>query len=307
MVLSGDLSKPRLGLSDRQFQDLARKTQRIYHLGALVNFVYPYSVMRRTNVNGMQEILRLATTGCLKPVHFCSTLSVLFGDQQRTDIVKESEVNPEPERITTGYGQSKWVAEQLALAGMERGIPVTIYRPGRITGDSRSGAWADGDLLAGLLATVIQFGSAPDWNAHLDLTPVDFVARSLLEISLHADSAGEIFHLINNRLIAWQEVIRCLNESGYSIKRMEPKQWFSRLPLGTEVDVQRLMAMFQPFTGAQLQGPSPREFKLRFDCHRADTRLQGSDVICPAADKALLLTYFDHLRRVGTFPLPESR
>ena len=35
-----------------------------------------------------------------------------------------------PSMLTDGYSQSKWVAEQLVLKAMERGLPAAIYRPG---------------------------------------------------------------------------------------------------------------------------------------------------------------------------------
>src|SRR5262249_24958804 len=56
----GDLAKPLLGLSFEAFQDLANRIDVIYHNGALVNFVYPYSVLKATNVLSTEEILKLA-------------------------------------------------------------------------------------------------------------------------------------------------------------------------------------------------------------------------------------------------------
>ena len=43
------------------------------------------------------------------------------------------------EDLTMGYSQSKWVAERLVKIAASRGLPVSIYRPGTITGDSRTG------------------------------------------------------------------------------------------------------------------------------------------------------------------------
>src|SRR5205823_5245532 len=51
----GDLSQPRLGLAEPQFQALSRQIDLIYHNGAAVNFIYPYQQLKATNVLGTQE------------------------------------------------------------------------------------------------------------------------------------------------------------------------------------------------------------------------------------------------------------
>ncbi len=56
----GDLAKPLLGTSEDEFDRLGRILDVIYHNGALVNFVYPYTVLKAPNVNGTVEVLRLA-------------------------------------------------------------------------------------------------------------------------------------------------------------------------------------------------------------------------------------------------------
>jgi hypothetical protein len=74
----GDLGEPRLGISEEEFERLADQMDVIYHNGAMVNFVYPYRVHKAANVLGTQEVLRLASRTRLKPVHFVSTLSILY-------------------------------------------------------------------------------------------------------------------------------------------------------------------------------------------------------------------------------------
>jgi thioester reductase-like protein len=66
--LIGDLSEPLLGLDPEEFQLMASKLDVIYHNGALVNFVYPYQALKKPNVLGTQEILRLASQVKLKSI-----------------------------------------------------------------------------------------------------------------------------------------------------------------------------------------------------------------------------------------------
>ncbi|NEP55218.1 MAG: hypothetical protein F6K65_43130, partial [Moorea sp. SIO3C2] len=50
MPVPGYLDQPRLGLSVADFSFLANTVDIIYHSGAMVNFVKPYSVLAPTNV-----------------------------------------------------------------------------------------------------------------------------------------------------------------------------------------------------------------------------------------------------------------
>ncbi|WP_176308797.1 SDR family oxidoreductase, partial [Micromonospora sp. NBS 11-29] len=59
-VLPGDLAAPRFGLDAEQFDRLAREVDVVYHAGATVNWLHPYSSLKAANVTGTEEALRLA-------------------------------------------------------------------------------------------------------------------------------------------------------------------------------------------------------------------------------------------------------
>ena len=125
----GNLEKNLLGLSEKEFQDLASQIDMIYHSGASVNLIYPYSVLKPANVLGTQEILRLASQIKIKPVHFVSTTSVFCPENYpENEVLLESDPLDYYQGLVGGYPQSKWVAEKLVMQARERGLPVTIYR-----------------------------------------------------------------------------------------------------------------------------------------------------------------------------------
>ena len=65
------------------------------------------------------------------------------GPAQRT----EAPVAETPAGLEGGYTQTKWVAERIVTEAMKRNVPVTISRPGRITGHSTTGATNTDDFL----------------------------------------------------------------------------------------------------------------------------------------------------------------
>ena len=111
--LYGDLSLPNLGLDDHQYPILVSKVRAIYHCGAMVNFIKSYNELRSTNVLGTIEIIKLAYRANCR-INYISTLSVLHENDQ------------------SGYVQSKQVAERLLEQAIERHLPVTIFRPGKM-------------------------------------------------------------------------------------------------------------------------------------------------------------------------------
>ena len=142
---------------------MASQTDVIYHKGAFVKFTYPYSVLKLYNVLGTQEILRLASQIKLKAVHFVSTISVFSsaGESGVKAVGEQDKLTP-GEVLKGAYPQSKWVAEKLIEIGRERKTPISIYRPGRISGHSQTGACNSSDSLCRLLAGCVQLGCAAD-------------------------------------------------------------------------------------------------------------------------------------------------
>ncbi len=52
------------------------------------------------------------------------------------DCTEDSDMFAHADALQDGYSQSKWVAEQLVIRAMERGLPAAVYRPGTHTTDA---------------------------------------------------------------------------------------------------------------------------------------------------------------------------
>ncbi|MCU1246817.1 MAG: linear gramicidin synthetase subunit, partial [Acidobacteria bacterium] len=185
IALPGDLAEPRLGLSEGMWDELARGVEVIYHNGSTVNFAVPYEKLERPNVGGTREVLRLATRLRIKPVHFVSTLSSFMVEELRGSVVRESDPLPAGSSIGGGYNQSKWVADRMVQLARAQGVPVSIYRPARVTGASDTGASNTADLFPAFIKGCIQLGAVPDTDEEMNMSPVDFVAAAIVRLSLH--------------------------------------------------------------------------------------------------------------------------
>ncbi|MEM8781088.1 MAG: thioester reductase domain-containing protein, partial [Cyanobacteria bacterium P01_G01_bin.49] len=218
----GDLSKPLLGLSQNQFQNLSTEIDTIYHNGAWVHHTSPYSLLKATNVLGTQEILRLACKNKVKPIHFISTISVFAGTNQ---IIHENELLDINRTPAGGYAQSKWVAEKLVTIARQKNLPVSIYRVGAVSGHSQTGVFNRNDFLYKMIQGCVQLGSAPVGNMMLDIMPVDYVTQAIIHLSKQSESWGKVFHLVHPQAVSVDVLFEQLNTMGYPVKRLPYRKW----------------------------------------------------------------------------------
>ena len=313
-ALPGDLEKPHLGLDAETSRRLVREVEAIVHNGARVSFLEPYETLRPANVDGTVEVLRLAAAERTVPVHHVSTLAV-FAATRSGGTVAEDDPPAEPSAVENGYAQSKWVAERLVEAARARGIPATIYRPGRVTGSSRDGMGTTEDFFARMLKGSIQLGLLPRLDAPVDLTPVDWVARTIAALVFgEADvaAAGRNFHLVNPSPLTVEALARRLGERGFGV-RLASFDAFRAALLDLDEAAARANALdpFLPlFLAPSLRlDAEPIEAGARPDAagedeaprfaSRATHAALGEALACPPADLRLLDAYLDDFLRRG--------
>jgi Male sterility protein len=89
----GDLSLPKWGLTDAQWDALARRVGEVYHNGACVNYVMTYEAMRGANIDGTHTALQLAFDSGARTLHLVSS-TFIFGWTAK-DVLLETDCNIE--------------------------------------------------------------------------------------------------------------------------------------------------------------------------------------------------------------------
>jgi acyl carrier protein len=117
IVHRGSLEQDRFGLDERTYQILGMTASSIFHVGASVNHLAPYSELKKTNVESLKWVIGLATSHSLKTINFVSTLCVLeigdvVGVEYGTEVLL-SDLKPSSDTSAPGYAISKWVAEMV--------------------------------------------------------------------------------------------------------------------------------------------------------------------------------------------------
>ncbi len=205
----------------------------------------------------------------------------------------------------SGYVRSKWVAERIVRAAAERGLTAAIYRPGRITGDSRTGVTTGADdLLTALIRACVLLGAYPALRFEAAMLPVDHVSRTIA--SLVARAASGTFHLFHPQPVAWPRLIDMIASLGYPMIEEDYEAWRARLkrtaasPHPEREALARLWIMLGSDHSLLAARPAHETPNSR-------RYLAAEEIAAPPIDEALLGRYLEFFREQGRLPPLDSR
>ncbi|MFC5220499.1 thioester reductase domain-containing protein [Streptomyces coerulescens] len=308
-VLPGSLREPLLGLSPIAFARLAGMVDVIHHVGCEASLALPYAQLKAANVGGTTEVLRLAFRGGGTPLHYVSSPGVLLDRDAPPGLLRTDGRVAARSVLASGYVRSRWVAEERVDAARERGLPVSVYRPGRLGGHSATGAGDPDSAFWQFVRACTALGTVPDFgpDADFDLVPVDYVADAVAALSLRAEALGGTYHLAHPVRTPFAAVVERLRAAGYGLTGTTVEEWSRRvaadaLDTGTAGD--ETTVSMAALTSSSRDMP---DFgSLRLDVGGTLAALAGTPVRCPSVDAVLLDRYLDHLIGAGLLPRPPA-
>ena len=205
--------------------------------------------------------------------------------------------------LAGGYSQTKWAAERLVEQAAQAGLPTAVYRLGRLTGDSRTGAANTGDLFYRLLAACAKLQCFPEISLSLDMTPVDYAAGGIAALMRQPASRGRAFHLFNPQPAPLGEVAEALSRRGHSLEPVSVEVFADRLQRSIRAGELESLAPLAPLLAA---APAGTFREVPFDDAGTRAGLAGTGINCPPADSALLDRYFEYLVRTGFLTHPST-
>ncbi|MCF6158300.1 MAG: NAD-dependent epimerase/dehydratase family protein [wastewater metagenome] len=232
-VIEGDVCDISLGLDRETYLRLANSVDEVFHCAAATKFgTTEDSILVNTNVYGTEHIFLFCLSNKLKRLHYISTAYVAGTRRER---VFEHELEKR-QSFNNTYEKSKFEAERfLGQFTKKHGIPVTIYRPSIIIGDSRTGFTKNYDNIYAFGKGLNRYKNYEmrarnrrfinginyrtplrvpgDKYSTLNLVPVDYVTRAIIEISAQKKSINSTFHMVNpspptlGELAEWMKTI----------------------------------------------------------------------------------------------------
>ena len=196
-LVLGDISKPSLGLREEELGELVRNVTHVVHAAADLRLDGPIDAMRRTNVTGTANVLGIASRANedhgLQRFSYISTAYVAGGRRGR---IPETDLTDEHGFHNT-YELSKFEAERFVReAGAS--IPISIFRPGMIVGDSFTGEVRTFNTVYYPLRLYFEHGIRVvpvSSSSKINIVPVDYVADSIVKLTQKEEAEGLTFHL----------------------------------------------------------------------------------------------------------------
>jgi thioester reductase-like protein len=194
-LVVGDITTPGLGLGASEAKALRARLTGCYHLAAVYDLAVARDVGMRINVEGTKNVLELlGDAPKLKRLDYVSTAYV---SGTAVGVYRETDLDV-GQRFKNFYEETKFLAE---MAVRTSGVEATVYRPGIVVGDSRSGHTAkfDGPYFAlnamSKLPSPGVFMKVGSGDALVNLVPVDFVLEALARLSTWDGAVGKTYHL----------------------------------------------------------------------------------------------------------------
>ncbi|MGB8234202.1 MAG: SDR family oxidoreductase, partial [Methanobacterium sp.] len=194
-LLNGDISKEGFGLKNDEYNYLIDTVTHIIHAAADIRLNAPIEDLRKINVTGTKNLVKFGLDihknhGILRFSHL-STAYVAGGQD---GLISENSLNDDY-GFLSNYEQSKYEGE---LIVKRSGLPISIFRPGMVVGDSTSGYVKTFNTIYVLIRLYLskKLPLLPvSEDSKINLVPVDYVADSVVKLTLDENAEGFTFHL----------------------------------------------------------------------------------------------------------------
>ncbi|MEW6730964.1 MAG: SDR family oxidoreductase [Acidobacteriota bacterium] len=292
IAIAGNIEQTDLGLAT-DYDKWAATINEIYHSAATTRFDLNLVQARESNLNGTKNILQFARRaqdlGRFTRLHHVSTAYV---SGNRTGVIKEDELNCGQDFFNT-YEQSKFETE-IMLAEARTQLPITIYRPSIIVGDSRTGRTAHFHVIYEPMKWVYQgqlsfLPCRPE--VKLDIVPVDYVCTAMIAIGRQDDSVGNTYHITSgpDRSVDLSEMVelcvKAFNDYNNEIGKPPVSKPQIVTPEMLEKFEQKKGERYRTFfdqAWQQMQRHMPYAVSYKiFDDSRTTAALAGSGISCP--------------------------
>lgn len=188
--VTGEMSEPLLGISSHEAETISREVDIVIHCAAQTSFVRD-AECRRTNVLGMQQLIKFSRAAVRKPLIVYVSTATNCGDACDCCLAEEAGGRPEAAHFNE-YTRSKAEAEQMLLRS---GLLALIVRPSIVLSAGLDDEKFARNVLWCLPVLNLLGGAPINPVSRLDCVSVGFVVESLIKLLRLGHRHYDCYHL----------------------------------------------------------------------------------------------------------------
>ncbi len=291
IAVKGDIGESGLGIKVVDRKKLEGKFKHFYHLAAIYDLKADAETQMRINVDGTRHVVQFANqikAGCF---HHVSSIAAagMYEGMWREDMFDEAEGLDHP------YFSTKHESEKIVRN--ECKVPIRVYRPGLVVGDSKTGEMdkVDGPYYFFKLIQTLR-KMLPAWvptigieGGRINIVPVDFVVDALDHLSHAKGQDGKCFHLVDPEPMRIGDVLQTFAKAAHAptmsirvnaaLFGFVPKS--VRKGLMSLTPVRRVRDAVMKDLGLPDDMMQFINYPTRFDCRETLSQLKGTGIACP--------------------------
>lgn len=223
-VIHSDLSKTNLGLSRDKLLMISEKISCVINCAAIVKHYGNYKDFEKTNVIAVQKLVNFCEKYHKRLVQI-STLSVsgnTMFDFATNGQSFDTNVNFDETNLYVGqslsnvYVRSKFEAEKIILTEVyQKKLDALILRIGNITNRTTDGKFQQNsseNAFANKIKSFVEIAALPDYimDKYIEFSPVDSVAKAVVESIEHTNQDLPILHIYNPNHVYLKDFVNLL-------------------------------------------------------------------------------------------------
>ncbi|MCA9704459.1 MAG: SDR family oxidoreductase [Myxococcales bacterium] len=215
-IYRGDLTAPGLGLDADARDRLVKSAESVLHVAASLNRKSAKACFN-VNLRGTLEIIKIARAAAdhhgLRRFSDVSTVAV--AGQRRDETVTEDATIDWDRSDYDPYARTKKFCEHM-VHELLPDVPVTVFRPSTVLGDSRFPETTQFDMVRAFAALAYMRIIPLDPSWRMDICPADYVARGIIAVHMADAPRYDAYNLSAGEASpTYGEVVSALKAAGH--------------------------------------------------------------------------------------------
>lgn len=276
-LIEGDITKENLGISENDLETVRAETTDVFHLAAIYDLDVAKNPAFLVNVEGTKNVNEFAKS--LPNLHRYNYISTCYVAGKRKGKILETELEHDA-GFRNFYEETKYRAE-MEVEKLKGELPVTIFRPSVVVGDSETGETAKYDGIYHVIfylkkfPALLRLVNVGNNAVRLNLVPVDFVVEGIATLAKDESAVGKTIALADPNPSTTAEICDALAEAITGKKSVV-------IPPPKLVEFSLSLPFSPAISGLPLSGVPYFFLSQTYDTQIADELLSAHNITCPS-------------------------